>query len=76
MGSASLRRAHGRRRWRTDPFSAFPARDSSRSDSSMEQITDISRAESAAVLELLLAQATRPEYTVRFRWEPGSVAFW
>ena len=42
----------------------------------VEQITGLSRPESAAVLELLLEQATRPEYTVRFRWEPGSVAFW
>jgi taurine dioxygenase len=25
---------------------------------------------------MLLEQAVRPEYTVRFRWEPGSVAFW
>ncbi|MER6348118.1 TauD/TfdA dioxygenase family protein [Streptomyces sp. NPDC001595] len=42
----------------------------------VEQIADVSRAESAHLLELLLEQATRPEYTVRFRWEPGSVAFW
>lgn len=28
------------------------------------------------MLDHLLAHATRPEYTVRFRWEPGSVAFW
>lgn len=42
----------------------------------VEQIAGLSRHESAAVLELLLEQATRPEYTVRFRWEPGSVAFW
>ncbi|MFD3698302.1 TauD/TfdA dioxygenase family protein [Streptomyces sp. NPDC058646] len=42
----------------------------------VEQITGLSRAESGPVLELLLEQATRPEYTVRFRWEPGSVAFW
>jgi taurine dioxygenase len=42
----------------------------------LEQIEGLSRAESAAVLEMLLEQATRPEYTVRFRWEPGSVAFW
>ncbi|MGV9941592.1 TauD/TfdA dioxygenase family protein [Streptomyces sp. NPDC003401] len=42
----------------------------------VEQIAGLSRAESAAILELLLAEATRPEYTVRFRWEPGSVAFW
>ncbi|MEU5366674.1 TauD/TfdA family dioxygenase [Streptomyces sp. NPDC005925] len=42
----------------------------------VEQITGLSRAESRAVLDMLLEQATRPEYTVRFRWEPGSVAFW
>jgi len=28
------------------------------------------------VLDLLFAHVTKPEYTVRFRWEPGSVAFW
>ncbi|MFH9672322.1 TauD/TfdA dioxygenase family protein [Streptomyces sp. NPDC017405] len=42
----------------------------------VEQITGLSRAESRAVLDMLLEQAVRPEYTVRFRWEPGSVAFW
>ncbi|MYW47902.1 TauD/TfdA family dioxygenase [Streptomyces sp. SID486] len=42
----------------------------------LEQIQDVSRPESAALLEMLLEQAVRPEYTVRFRWEPGSVAFW
>ncbi|HEY8981068.1 MAG TPA: TauD/TfdA family dioxygenase [Streptomyces sp.] len=42
----------------------------------VEQIRDVSRAESRALLEMLLEQAVRPEYTVRFRWEAGSVAFW
>ncbi|MFE9353067.1 TauD/TfdA dioxygenase family protein [Streptomyces olivaceoviridis] len=42
----------------------------------VEQITDVSRPESAALLQMLVEQAVRPEYTVRFRWEPGSVAFW
>ncbi|MFF9768649.1 TauD/TfdA dioxygenase family protein [Streptomyces sp. NPDC014636] len=42
----------------------------------LEQIEGVSRPESAALLEMLLEQAVRPEYTVRFRWEPGSVAFW
>ncbi|KPI05175.1 Taurine dioxygenase [Actinobacteria bacterium OK074] len=42
----------------------------------VDQILELSRAESTALLELLLEQATRAEYTVRFRWEPGSVAFW
>ncbi|MFC0436956.1 TauD/TfdA family dioxygenase [Kutzneria buriramensis] len=39
-------------------------------------IVDVSPAESRAILELLYAEITRPEYTVRFRWEAGSVAFW
>ncbi|MEU2369314.1 TauD/TfdA family dioxygenase [Streptomyces pseudogriseolus] len=42
----------------------------------VEQITGLSRPESRAVLDMLLEQATRPEYTVRLRWEPGTVAFW
>ncbi|WP_435225403.1 TauD/TfdA dioxygenase family protein [Streptomyces sp. Tue6028] len=42
----------------------------------IEQLIGLSRPESGAILEMLLEQATRPEYTVRFRWEPGSVAFW
>lgn len=42
----------------------------------VEQIVGVSRAESRALLEMLLEQAVRAEYTVRFRWEPGSVAFW
>ena len=32
--------------------------------------------ESQKLLELLWEQAVRPEYTVRFKWEPGSIAFW
>jgi taurine dioxygenase len=42
----------------------------------VEQILQVTRPESRALLDMLLEQATRPEYTVRFRWEPGSVAFW
>ncbi|MFF0135293.1 TauD/TfdA dioxygenase family protein [Streptomyces sp. NPDC005227] len=42
----------------------------------IEQIPDVSRPESRAILDMLLEQAVRPEYTVRFRWEAGSVAFW
>ncbi len=31
---------------------------------------------SAHLLEALWEEATRTEYTVRFRWQPGSIAFW
>lgn len=33
-------------------------------------------AESRPLLEYLFAQGNRPEFTVRFRWQPGSLAFW
>ncbi|NKB58123.1 MAG: taurine dioxygenase [Alphaproteobacteria bacterium] len=32
--------------------------------------------ESRPLLEFLYAHASRPEFTCRFRWEKGSVAFW
>ncbi|WP_329410041.1 TauD/TfdA family dioxygenase [Nocardia vinacea] len=31
---------------------------------------------SSHILDALWEEATRTEYTVRFRWQPGSVAFW
>ncbi|MFI1801266.1 TauD/TfdA dioxygenase family protein [Streptomyces sp. NPDC020379] len=42
----------------------------------VEQIIGLSRQESQAIVDMLLEQAVRPEYTVRFRWDSGSVAFW
>jgi taurine dioxygenase len=33
-------------------------------------------AESAPLLRVLFAHATKPEFTCRFRWEDGSIAFW
>jgi taurine dioxygenase len=39
-------------------------------------IVDLSPRESKSILDLLYAELTRPEYTVRLRWEPGTVAFW
>lgn len=39
-------------------------------------IVGVPERESRAVLELLYAHAVSPEYTVRFAWQPGSVAFW
>ena len=35
-----------------------------------------SRAESRELLDRLYRQATVPEYQCRFRWRPGSIAFW
>jgi len=32
--------------------------------------------ESASLLEYLYQHASRPEYTYRFEWKPGSIAFW
>jgi taurine dioxygenase len=37
---------------------------------------DMTEAESAPLLSFLLAHGHRPEFTCRFRWETGSVAFW
>jgi len=41
-----------------------------------DHIVDVSPIESRLLLEYLFNEITRPEYTVRFRWAPGSVAFW
>lgn len=32
--------------------------------------------ESAPLLQFLFAHQVKPEFTCRFRWEPGSIAFW
>ncbi len=32
--------------------------------------------ESAPLLQFLFAHQIKPEFTCRFRWEPGSIAFW
>ena len=37
---------------------------------------DMTVEESAPLLNYLFAHATRPEFTCRFRWETGSIAFW
>ena len=40
------------------------------------RINELSEAESEAILKLLFAHATRPEYTIRWRWQENDVAFW
>ncbi|MEU0301136.1 TauD/TfdA family dioxygenase [Streptomyces sp. NPDC006175] len=40
------------------------------------RILGIDRAESDRLLRFLFQQAHVPEYQVRFRWQPGDVAFW
>ena len=40
------------------------------------KINELSEAESHAILKLLFAHATRPEYTIRWRWQENDVAFW
>ncbi len=39
-------------------------------------LVGLSDRESTQVLDLLYAQMARPEFTVRFRWQPDSLAFW
>ncbi|WP_321897163.1 TauD/TfdA dioxygenase family protein [Burkholderia cepacia] len=42
----------------------------------LKQIVGLAPRENQVLLELLWEHVTRPEFTVRFKWEPGSVAFW
>lgn len=37
---------------------------------------DMTEQESKPLLDYLFAHLCRPEFTCRFRWEPGSIAFW
>jgi len=46
------------------------------SPSFLKSIVGLSARESQVVLEFLWEHVVRPEFTVRFRWAPGSVAFW
>lgn len=39
-------------------------------------IAGLRERESHALIELLYGELTRPEYSVRFHWEPGSLAIW
>jgi taurine dioxygenase len=41
-----------------------------------QRIVGLNPEESAAILALLYAHATRPEFTCRVRWEPGTLTLW
>ncbi|MEE1866167.1 MULTISPECIES: taurine dioxygenase [Pseudomonas] len=40
------------------------------------RINELSDTESEAILNLLFAHATRPEFTIRWRWQENDIAFW
>lgn len=40
------------------------------------RINELHEAESEAILKLLFSHATRPEFTIRWRWQENDVAFW
>jgi len=42
----------------------------------LRYIVGVSPEESRRIINLFFQQITRPEYTVRFRWQKGSIAFW
>ncbi|WP_174862811.1 TauD/TfdA dioxygenase family protein [Comamonas jiangduensis] len=42
----------------------------------LKTISGLHTRESRVLLELLWEHAVRSEFTVRFKWEPGSIAFW
>ena len=46
------------------------------SPSFLKSIVGLAARESQVLLEFLWEHIVRPEFTVRFRWAPGSVAFW
>ncbi|HEX2825930.1 MAG TPA: TauD/TfdA family dioxygenase [Burkholderiales bacterium] len=46
------------------------------SPSFLKSIVGLSPRESQVLLEFLWEHIVRPEFTVRFSWKPGSVAFW
>ncbi|MGI9335854.1 MAG: TauD/TfdA dioxygenase family protein [Gammaproteobacteria bacterium] len=42
----------------------------------LKSIVELTPQESERIMHLLWEHAVLPEFTVRFKWEPGSVAFW
>jgi taurine dioxygenase len=46
------------------------------SPSFLKSVVGLSPRESQKILEMLWEHVTRPEYTVRFKWNEGDIAFW
>jgi taurine dioxygenase len=46
------------------------------SPSFLKSVVGLTPRESQTILEMLWAHVTRPEYTVRFKWNEGDIAFW
>jgi alpha-ketoglutarate-dependent taurine dioxygenase len=46
------------------------------SPSFLKSIVGLTPRESQKILEILWEHVTRPEYTVRFKWNTGDIAFW
>ncbi len=46
------------------------------SPSFLKSIVGLTPRESSKILEILWEHVVRPEYTVRFKWNPGDIAFW
>src|SRR5207248_7993223 len=46
------------------------------SPSYIKSIVGLMPREGQKLLELIWEHVTRPEYTVRFKWNPGDIAFW
>lgn len=46
------------------------------SEGFLTRIVDVTKAESDALLGFLFAQATKPEFTLRWKWQKDDVAFW
>ncbi|KAG0613866.1 hypothetical protein M758_6G135000 [Ceratodon purpureus] len=46
------------------------------SQSHLTRIVDLHQAESDALLGFLFAHATKPEFTLRWKWQPDDLAFW
>jgi len=46
------------------------------SPSFLKEIAGLTPRESQKILEIIWEHVTRPEYTVRFKWNAGDIAFW